>query len=291
MMYLIVISHEDVASVNIRDRLLELSGWEELKDLKFEGNKVNKFQDSAIMVNINQYHLYYDNIDQRVTDELTKHGLDFKPAAVIFPSKHRSESGMKTLTVHPIGNYNKAEYGGKPGELVPAAPYLMSMAYRKLYDNALELNLEHAVTFEVTHHGPYLETPSFFIEIGSDETAWVSEVSASAIAKTLVSILELNLKDRCKDFPVALGVGGGHYAPRHSDVARKKCVSIGHMIPNYALEGISNKMLSRALERTPDAKLIYFHKKALKKDQYRTLKSWFENEGFDVVSSSDLEDI
>jgi D-aminoacyl-tRNA deacylase len=243
------------------------------------------------MVTINQYHLYYDNIDQRVTKELTKQGLDFKPAIVIFPSKHRSASGMKTLTVHPIGNYNKAEYGGKPEELVPAAPHLMSMAYRKLHNNALELNLKHAVTFEVTHHGPYLETPSFFIEIGSDEAAWIDEVSAAAIAKTIVNVLELNLKDRCKGFPVAIGVGGGHYAPRHSDVVRKKCVSFGHMIPNYALEGISNKMLSRALERTPEVKLVYFHKKALKKDRYRTLRSWFENEGFSVVSSSDLEDI
>src|SRR2546428_10273485 len=32
--------------------------------------------------------------------------------------------------------------------------------------------LSYAVTFEATHHGPVLDAPSFFIEVGSTEKEW-----------------------------------------------------------------------------------------------------------------------
>ena len=35
---------------------------------------------------------------------------------------------------------------------------------------------------------------------------------------------------------VMIGIGGGHYAPRHTDVLRKTDCWAGHQIANYALE-------------------------------------------------------
>jgi D-aminoacyl-tRNA deacylase len=288
-MFLVVISVEDVASMNIRGKLIKYFSWELQKNWKFDGNEVYTFSDRAVLVTINKYHLYFDNIDVKVRNELLKHIPDLEIDTVIFASKHRSASGMKTLTVHPIGNFKKAEYGGKHEELVPAAPHAMTGALRILCQEAHELHLDHAITFEATHHGPYLETPSFFIEIGSDESAWNDPVAATAIAKTIMNTLELDIKDA--NTPVAIGIGGGHYAPRHSDVVRKKHVSFGHIIPSYALEGINDKMLSMAVDRTPNIKFIYFHRKAMKKDRYRTLKSWFEDADQVVISSDDLEDL
>jgi len=290
-MFVIVISKKDTASVNIGERLLEHSGWVFQKDIKFESDQVYTFSDLAVMVTINPYHLYYDNIDLHVQEDLAKQGLPVVPAVVIFASKHQSASGMKTLSVHPVGNYGKAEYGGKSQELVPAAPHIMTMAYRILREQAIENNLSHSVTFEATHHGPYLETPSFFIEIGSDASAWGDKDAADVIAKTIILILESDLESQCLGFPVAIGVGGGHYTPHHTDLARNKKVSFGHIIPSYALPGISDRMLLRALERTPNAELVHFHKKALKKDQYNKLKSMYEEHGCRIVTSDDLEDI
>jgi D-aminoacyl-tRNA deacylase len=194
-----------------------------------------------------------------------------------------------------MGNYNSdPKFGGKPEELVTSAPHIMTEGYRRLLENAKQYygaKLKHSISFEVTHHGPILDTPSFFIEIGSDESAWEDELAARVIAQTILDLLNPGLEDTLKDYPIAIGIGGGHYAPRHSDVARKKQVSFGHMIPNYALEVIPEKMLIRAMERTPGAENVYFHKKALKKPRYRELKAFFLEKGYKVLQSADLEDI
>ncbi|WP_455393339.1 D-aminoacyl-tRNA deacylase [[Eubacterium] cellulosolvens] len=289
-MYMIVISKEDPASVNIEQELFNHSSWVKCEGLKFDGNDVFSFRERAFMVKINSYHLFFDNLDVRVRDELSKQsGSHWVPSAVVFASKHKSASGLRTLTVHPVGNFGEAEYGGRSQELVPAAPQLMTAAYRIMYKRAKENNLDHRVTFEATHHGPYLETPSFFIEIGSDESAWGDKTAARVLAGTIMEFIEGQVEEQSKNYPVAVGVGGGHYAPRHSDVARKKQISFGHIIPSYALEGITDRVLNRAVERTKGATLVYFHRKAIKKEQYRELKEWFEDQGLVAISSEELE--
>jgi D-aminoacyl-tRNA deacylase len=298
-MYLVVISKSDAASVNIQQRLFELEHdngcWDRSEELLYDGHPVYTFGDLALMVSIKEYHLYADNIGKNVEGELAKQGLDVDINTVIFATKHRSESGMRTLTVHPVGNYKKAaDYGGRSEELVPTAPQLMTAAYRRLYMNGIAKfgpEPKYAITFEVTHHGPYMDTPAFFIEIGSNEAEWRDEEAGLVLAKTINDILPSNVVNVLKDDPVLIGLGGGHYAPRFSDVARTKCVAFGHMIPTYALDGIDNKMLLRAIERTPGAENVYFHRNSMKKAWYRDFKSYYEEHGFQVVRSSDLEDL
>lgn len=295
-MILIVVSKPDPASINIQSQLLDIGNWEEQEDLSFNDNPVyvNKTEGFEFwMVTINHRHLDYDNIDL----DLQIH-LKLRPETIIYASRHRSASGMRTLTVHPVGNFEtSAEYGGKPQELVMASPYLMTNAYRILYNKVKSVQqsqqFEYSVSFEATHHGPYLETPTFFIEIGSDEDAWVDVESAKLIAET---ILELKPQEARERYPVALGVGGGHYTPRISDVVRAKKLVVGHMLPTYAIGTevsamISEEILQTALKKTPEATLVYFHRKALKKPVYIKLKDWFEANGIKAVRSSDLEDI
>src|SRR4030042_2939151 len=114
---LIVTSSEDNASMNIRARLLEKQDWDE-KGL-FAGHPV-LFKDDFTMVQANKIHLDEDYVDDRVS-----HALGISPEGVIFASRHRAESRIPTLTVHPIGNYSSADFGGKPGTLNPSSPHLM----------------------------------------------------------------------------------------------------------------------------------------------------------------------
>lgn len=295
-MILIVVSKPDTASINIQSQLLDIGNWEELEGLKFNDNPVYVSKTEAFefwMVTINHRHLDYDNIDLDIQTH-----LNLRPETIIYASRHRSASGMRTLTVHPVGNFGaSAEYGGKPQELVMASPYLMTNAYRILYYKVKSIQqsqqFEYSVSFEATHHGPYLETPTFFIEIGSDEDAWADVEAAQLIAET---ILELEPQDSRERYPVALGVGGGHYTPRISDVVRAKKLVVGHLIPTYAIGTdisamISEELLQTALEKTAEATLVYFHRKSLKKPIYIKLKAWFEANGLKAVRSKDLEDI
>ncbi len=276
-MKLLVCSLPDPASVNIRDRLLERGGWKEGKE--FDGSPSFIRQD-CLMISLKELHLWADNVDRRVESY-----LDVKVDSVVFLSRHRAVSGTHSLTVHPIGNYGKADFGGKAGTLVPPCPDLMTELLRQLKREAFQLDFE--VAFEVTHHGPYLETPTLFIEIGSSEETWGSLPAARAIASSLLSVDVPN-------FPKVIGIGGGHYAPRYTELALKKKVSFGHMVPNYAFdlknEDGARESVRKALEKTGTSQ-AYVHKKSMKRSEVTKLTRILKEMGAEVVDSSELEDL
>jgi len=277
-MKLVVRSDKDAASVNITDRLLALGGWEQRG--QFEGAPV-WIMPGAMLVTIPVHHLFYDDIDDKV-----EKALGARPSLVIFASRHKSVSNMRTLTVHPIGNYGKAEMGGRDKTLVPAAPHEMTAALKELVRRAG--GLKYQVSMEATHHGPFLRTPTFYIEIGSDEEAWKEPEPGRAIAETIHSVLTSDIPTH----QIALGVGGGHYVPRITDVAREKKISFGHMLPSYAFEdGLRHDMLENMLRATPGATMVYFHRKAIKTPVLREMEAWFRERGVQPASSKDIEDV
>ncbi|MDO9537389.1 MAG: D-aminoacyl-tRNA deacylase [Thermoplasmata archaeon] len=275
-MYLIITSAEDVASMNIRDKLLDMVEWQESGF--FEGSPVLRHGNFDMLL-IKDIHLNREYLDRDVEKETGKRYETF-----IFASRHRSESGLRTLTVHALGNYGSADFGGQAGKLVPTNPRLMTRALLLLKQYGVDLNF--GISFETTHHGPYLETPTFFIEIGSGPEAWPEPEPARAIARV---ILDLEKEDVTGGDAIGIGIGGGHYAPRHTDVVERMKISMGHMIPDYALEYANGTMLDQVIERTPGASVVYFHKKAVKKPRKKELEAMFAERGIRTVKSADLE--
>lgn len=271
-MILVATSLADPASENIRRQLLLQGDWEEAGS--FEGRPVLRKGD-RILLTLEESHLYRDYLDKAVEEALGE-----PPSLVIYASRHRSESGMRALTVHPIGNFGEARLGGKPGRLVPTAPHWMTQALRLLKEKSK--GLDHAVSFEATHHGPYLETPTFYIEVGSDEQAWDEEKPARIIAEVILQVQPL-------ESPVAIGIGGGHYVPRLTDVALGRRISFGHLIPSYAIDSLGEVPLSQAIEETPGSTLAYIHRKALKADSRSRLETLLQEQGLTVVRERELD--
>jgi D-aminoacyl-tRNA deacylase len=158
----------------------------------------------------------------------------------------------------------------------------MTSALRSLASNAK--GLEWDVSFETTHHGPSVNSPVFYIEIGSYEELWDRKDAAEAIAKSIMSV-----KD--EGYPSVVCVGGGHYAPRFTEVALSRKVSVGHMAANYALDHITEDMVDQMAELSGGAKKVYFHRKGMPKPAYRNLRERFESHGIEEISSEDLEPI
>ncbi len=271
-MKLIVTSSEDPASMNIRERLLDLRRWKQ--DGSFSGHDVLA-ADDFLMVQVDRIHLDEDHIDGRVGEELGK-----SISTTIFASRHSSESRIPTLTVHPIGNYSRADYGGVDGTLSPASPNLMTEALRMLAKNASDLDFK--VSFETTHHGPLTDGPAFYIEIGSYDELWTRKDAAEAIAKTV-----LGAED--KEYPTLTCVGGGHYAPRFTDLALSRKASIGHMAANYAVDALDDRSILQMSERSGGAERVYFHRKSMPKPVYRRLVEKFASLGIEEVRSDDLD--
>jgi D-aminoacyl-tRNA deacylase len=158
----------------------------------------------------------------------------------------------------------------------------MTSALRNLASNAK--GLDFSVSFETTHHGPIVSSPAFYIEIGSYEELWGREDAAEAIAKSILSVGD-------DEYPTVVCVGGGHYAPRYTEVALSRKVAIGHMAANYALEAIDDSMIAQMSSKSGDSKRVYFHKKGMPKPQYRRLREVFSSAGISEISSDDLEQI
>jgi len=275
MSRLLVCSEKDLPSANMKESLLSFHGWEDMGD---DGSNSYLSYNDTVMVTIPDMHIYHEDLDK----EVERFGV--KVDEIIVMSKHSAKSGRAALTAHPIGNYHENEFGGREKAVVKASPALMTDALRRI----VQLNdMEDTQTcFEVTHHGPWMEKPTFYIEVGSEQTHWENKHAAEILAHVIEDL------DPHYEYPSAVGMGGGHYAPRFSEVALKFKVNFGHMIPNYQLEGRDDEDIVRMLKdacAATDTKMVYLHRKSMKKPEERRMSALIESAGFEQISSSDLE--
>lgn len=275
MVRLLICYDKDPPSANMRHFLLEKRQWE---DIGSDGDNTYMSYDGNVLMSISQKHINAEGID----DIARRYGV--KVDDIVFMSRHSAASGKPTLTVHPIGNYKDAEFGGRPRTLVPPTPHLMTDALRRM--KARNDTTEYSVSFEVTHHGPYVEAPTMFIEIGSEETHWGDMHAADMLSDVLLTM------EKDAGYPVVIGVGGGHYAPRFTDLALSKKVDFGHMVPAYQTTEASDDEVARMIgdaARSTDTKLVYVHRKSMKGAEERRLNGIIDSLGLERISSDDFE--
>ena len=288
MTILIIASNKDPASLNIKNCLLKQDPWENIDTFYENSVYKNIEKPDLILITINDNKILHDNIDLDVHNKL---GL--KPKLAIFISRHSSKTGNPTLTLHPIGNFGKALYGGKEKTLIKSSPIIMTELLRILYRKANENKLYHNVCFEVTHHGPSISIPTLFIEVGSNLAEWKKTLPSKIVAETILEFFELKYNKISKNIPVLVGLGGGHYAPRFTDVALERNIAFGHMIPTYQINSgnIDNEIIDSVIKNTPNISGLYIHKKALKKSQVTEYNKIFQSKGIRSISSKNFEKI
>ena len=278
-MNLIISSEADTASINLRDRLLEMAEWEE--DGSFDNRPMWSLTKDygrfcvkgTRLITIKKLHIYAEEIDKD-WEKKNKNEIH----NIVFLSRHKAASGRPSLTVHPIGNWGSAEYGGKEAEISGAAPEWMTGLLLKIKENRIP---RYDVCFEATHHGPLLEKPTMFLEIGSSESEWEDHEPARALIK---SLLELEPAIG----PNVVGIGGGHYTPRFTEAVFSHEVCFGHMIANYGVEVLNSKLIQKAINLSK-AEGIYFHRKGMKKSEYLKWKKWAEENNVRVYNQKDYE--
>ena len=278
-MNLIIASEKDTASINLRDRLLEMSSW--VENGSFDNNEMwiisedygDFCKKGTQLITIQDLHIYAEGIDNKWQKKNNK-----KIDNIVFLSRHKAASGRPSLTVHPIGNWGSADYGGKEAEVSGATPGWMTGLLLKIRENRID---GYDVCFEATHHGPFLQTPTMFLEIGSSESEWEKKEPARALIK---SLLELQYADGIK----VIGIGGGHYTPRFTEAAFSHEVCFGHMVANYGVSVLTSSLIEKAIDSS-GAEGIYFHRKGMKKVEYRKWKLWAEENQIKVYSQTDYK--
>ena len=237
-MILIVASTKDTASMNIAQRILDHYEFEKLSE-SFDENPVylKSFRDSEVRV----LFINEDLIDaQFITDFFT-------PRLLIFLSRHSSVSGIPTLSVHTPGNLGEARFGGIPRRVSISPASAMKIALMEMERMREEMELDYKVSYEATHHGPSLDVPAMFVEVGSSPKQWRDKRAAEAVAHA--AMVAASKQSR---YPAALGIGGPHYNAKFTRIALSTKTAFGHMIPKYVISGVDLEIAEQCIERTTE---------------------------------------
>lgn len=313
----------DLASVNIKDRLLEMESWtkketppvekmkealekyplstsvlytedkgKELSNLFTDVYELEKENTLFRLIYIDGRTIFQDYLDKRLEF------LGWESDLIVFLSKHKSQSETKALTAHVSGNYADADYGGLPHSLPVPAPLEMKKLLLVMDRLNNETGLGYDVTFEVTHHGPTeIKTPSLFVEIGSTEKEWIDPAPGAVVAEAVLSLAaadNVNAEDEriskeaklLENNTVTVAFGGGHYGDRQTVSLFRTKLEYGHMFPKYQLETITEEVILKAFERT-GADLAFFDKKSMRGPDRRRVAEILERNGIPIINDKE----
>lgn len=194
-----------------------------------------------------------------------------------FVSKHASVKNIKSLTCHTPGNFGTAEYGGTSGVLSVSNAKIQSECLRLLNSLNERNQWGFQVALEVTHHGPSLNNPCLFIELGSSAEQWNQDRYCSGIAAVTTELINNYEKIMKRNQVIAIGIGGSHYAPSFTHEVLKNGTSIGHICPDYALKHLNKELFHQMILKTvPEPKLVLFHK-GVKSEDRKIIINWCDD--------------
>jgi D-aminoacyl-tRNA deacylase len=236
-MILFSASRSDKAAVNIANQLVANHGFEEAQG-EFGGNPTftKKLQTNKLAKLVLVEH---DSIHTQPTQ------LPKSIKLLIFLSRHKSQSGIPTLSVHVPGNLGDALLGGLPGKVSVSPASAMKEALKAMKKAQQQMILDYEVSYECTHHGPSLDVPTLFVELGSSEKQWLDVEAAEAVARGALAAAS------CSNvYPSVLGVGGPHYNMKFTNLALETEVAFGHIIPKYAIGDVDVDVLRQCVAKT-----------------------------------------
>lgn len=239
-MILIVASTKDIASLNIKKRILTEYSFKEEAG-RFQENTCYSAQlggETVRLITLSEEAVFAQDLPAAFSDLVL----------IVFISRHSSLSGTPTLSVHTPGNLNEAKLGGIP-EVVSISPAnAMREVLKALMRIRAEKKLQYEVSYEGTHHGPSLHVPTMFAELGSSMAQWNDDEAATAVAHaTIQSISRFGFPARTK---TTLGIGGPHYNMKFTKVALEQEIAFGHMIPKYAVSDLTTDVLRQCATKT-----------------------------------------
>lgn len=286
-------SRPDTASQNIRQQVLAMGSWKETR-FEFDGAPVLERSDGqgerpVFMAEIQDWHIRREGVGEGLEQVLGP--LD----AIMVLSRHRAASGKPSLTAHPVGNPGPlAEAGGEPRQATPTHPHLLAAGYRALVAGAQAAGLEHSVSLEATHHGPFTRVPLLFIEVGSSEEHWGDPRPGKVVA---TAALEAVAHEAPSGVRTVIGIGGPHYAPRFGALLQETDVGLGHMVAAYHWTGDAEPPDREVLKRFVDASVppggelfgAYVDRKSLPGPARRQVLEDLELLGVAVVRTAQLK--
>lgn len=262
-MHLIIASRADRASMSMATHILGTVSFEEVQGQA----GTYRFGDYTLRM-IDEKHLFFDTVPAE------DNGLTPEVSEITFLSSHSSSAEIKSLTVHPTGNFAGNMLGGREKTLSVSSPDKMTPALRMLSEAYTGNGFE--ITLESTHHGPYLEVPNYYIEIGTTEKEW-SNIDALNAVREAVFTEPDTVSGKF------VGVGGGHYMPKVTGYVMNNGVSVGHLISKHDQDTITREQIEEAVDKTPDCRGFIMDRKGCRGPVRAILKEISDDRGMEII--------
>ncbi|MFW9902983.1 MAG: D-aminoacyl-tRNA deacylase [Candidatus Thorarchaeota archaeon] len=203
---------------------------------------------------------------------------------IIYLSRHSAQSLRPSLTVHPIGNFGIAEFGGKDNTLVECHSFIMKRFLLNIKElmnsDDYELFFDYEISLEVTHHGPFSKLAVVFIEVGSSEPQW-NDLEACRLIADAVNKTQFDNLPQGNDWISVIGFGGNHYATKFTRYMLESEFAFGHICPKYAIPQLTQELISQMISKTsPPPELVLFDKKGMKQKQQ--IRTWLSEHEIEV---------
>ena len=224
----------------------------EIAQLRQRFEQLLKINNKLKLYTINSELIFTDDLDKKIDADL-----------FIFISKHRAQEDRASLTCHAIGNFGKAKHGGKEKTLCVSHSIFLKNIFIELNNNVKE---PYEVTLEATHHGPYMEKPVLFVELGSDEKYWKDKEGGNIVAKSLINALSKE-----SNYENVFVIGGGHYSHVGNKAMLNSNLAVGHICVKYNLQDLNENLTKEAMEKCK-AKFILLDWKGLGKEKARIME-------------------
>ncbi len=238
-MILLAASTKDLASINIAKQILNNYQFSLVKE---------RFHESPIYAaKVNGKEVKLTILDEELV--YAQNITEFSPSLelVVFISRHSSISETPTLSVHTPGNLGDADLGGIPRKVSVSPASAMKNALKTMAKLIEERQLEYEFSYECTHHGPSLDVPAMFVELGSSLKQWEDLEAAEVVAQAAMEVVSSFGKRQSK---AVLGIGGPHYNTRFTRMALENSIAFGHIIPKYTVPNIDENILRQCVEKT-----------------------------------------
>jgi len=124
--------------------------------------------------------------------------------------------------------------------------------YLSLFEQEVSPRLsKFSIDLEITHHGPNLNVPLIFMELGSSKQEWsikeAGELVANAIINSVFKYLEFKEEESQQ---VGLGFGGTHYAPNFKRLISTNNIALSFICPKYYIQELNENLIEMMIANT-----------------------------------------
>lgn len=247
MKFAIIVSEKDIAGLNIKNKLLKQYNFC-LAEEHFGKYPVFELGHHTKLYTLEDDSIHSEHLDKNIDAE-----------CFIFATKHQAASGTHSLSVHVPGNFGVAGAGGNDGFLCKAMSSYMKYAYKRMAELNFEQKLDFQIIQECTHHGPCIDKPVMFIEIGSTEESWTREDAGKIIAQIIVELVNFGVENKIPKCEEYIVIGGMHYNYVADKINKNTDFCVGHICTKYNMDKIDDSLIIQMVEKseTKDVSFLF----------------------------------